>query len=430
MSPRQSEAAKEFRQPRPSLLPPDRKGQPGKSSPMMETFSAFSMVGVYETRKGLKFVHITSEKFSGKFTVLIFMDNRLTELEAEEWKSFNDKLADFKAIGAQVLGVCTDSHVTVRTMLMNAASLKGIKFPIICDRDGDFSRAFGVLKLSSGNFGAARAVAVLDPETRLVHLRLHNERTRSRPDSFLQLLSRLQGNPSSAKKPASLVSNTPTVPFAGSDAVRKNDKVEDESSKSATLQPADLVEENLDQEAEKTTKQPADLKEEKQEAEKTTKPPPKWWCCGAEAWEPWAGKTSQAPKAPGSETPSKNLAGEDSTKKEETVKADVKKTPATAPSKQAPKAPGSETSNTRSVTPIPFGSVSRAGSNQTPSKTSSEVPSKNLAGKDSTKKDAKATMKTTDKNLEKPPKTTKHGPAVETAKVDVKKKLSAASSKQ
>ena len=110
MSPLQSEAAKEFRQPRPSLLPPDRKGQPGKfsftqfsitilysfhdphphlchfeliikitgkSSPMMETFSAFSMVGVYETRKGLKFVHITSEKFAGKFTILIFMDNRL-----------------------------------------------------------------------------------------------------------------------------------------------------------------------------------------------------------------------------------------------------------------------------------------------------------------------------------------------------------------
>merc|ERR1719347_2077762 len=100
--------------------PPDRTGHPGKSSPMMENFSPFSMVGVYETRKGLKFVHITSEKFAGKFTVLIFMDNRLTELEAEEWKSFNDKLSDFKAIGAQVVGVCTDSHVTVRTMLMNS----------------------------------------------------------------------------------------------------------------------------------------------------------------------------------------------------------------------------------------------------------------------------------------------------------------------
>ena len=36
--------------------------------------------------------------------------------------------------------------------------LKGIKFPIICDRDGDFSRAFGVLKVSGENLGAARAV--------------------------------------------------------------------------------------------------------------------------------------------------------------------------------------------------------------------------------------------------------------------------------
>ena len=62
---------------------------------MMEVFSSFSMVGVYETMKGLKFVHVTSEvkcflpvfdhhssslflsqKFVGKFTILIFMDNR------------------------------------------------------------------------------------------------------------------------------------------------------------------------------------------------------------------------------------------------------------------------------------------------------------------------------------------------------------------
>ena len=27
---------------------------------------------------------------------------RLTEIEAEEWKAFSDKLADFKALGTQV----------------------------------------------------------------------------------------------------------------------------------------------------------------------------------------------------------------------------------------------------------------------------------------------------------------------------------------
>ena len=72
----------------------------------------------------------------------------MSELEAGEWRDFNEKLSDFKAIGAQVglggslsdntvqtvfvltlhivqvVGVCTDSHVTVRTMLMNSAELK------------------------------------------------------------------------------------------------------------------------------------------------------------------------------------------------------------------------------------------------------------------------------------------------------------------
>jgi len=347
---------------------------------MMETFSAFSMVGVYETRKGLKFVHITSEKFAGKFTVLIFMDNRLTELEAEEWKSFNDKLTDFKAIGAQVVGVCTDSHVTVRTMLMNSASLKGIKFPIICDRDGDFSRAFGVLKLSGGNFGAARAVAVLDPEKRLVHLRLHNEHTRARPDSFLQLVSRLQGKPSSAKKPVSFVSNTPTVSFAGSDAVRKNDNVVENktekaksvtSSKSATRQPADL---NL---------------EESQEAEKVP----------SKAMKHPANYRSTGAELEATKTPSNTFS-------------------------KTPKAPGSDTSKTRSV--------SRPGSNLTPSKPSPEVPtnnmeapSKNQAGAEAAKREAKSTMKTIDNSMEKPPKNLK--PAVDAAKADVKKKPAVAS---
>ena len=51
----------------------------GKSFPISETFRA-SMVGVYESRKDLGYFHrfcITSEKFAGNYTVLIFMDNRL-----------------------------------------------------------------------------------------------------------------------------------------------------------------------------------------------------------------------------------------------------------------------------------------------------------------------------------------------------------------
>ena len=188
-----------------------------------------------------------------------------------------------------------------------------------------------------------------------------------RPDSFLQLLSRLQGKPSYAKKPVSFVSNTPTVSFAGSDAVRKNDNVVENktvekaksvtSSKSATRQPADLnLEEN--QEAEKVPS-------------KAMKHPANYRSTGAEL---------EATKAPGN-TFSKTS-----------------------------KAPGSNTSKTRSV--------SRPGSNLTPSKPS--FPSKNLAGEEATKKE------TIDKSLKKPPKNLdasgfRLSPA-EAAKADVKKK--------
>ena len=159
MSGKKPTATKEMNQSRRDLLPPDMTGQPGKSFPLMDSFSKFSMVGVSETKKGLKFVRATSEKLEGKFTVLIFMDDKLTEVEASEWKKFSDRLGDFREVGAQVMGVCTDSHVTVRSMMMSASSLKvtlhssatsisqGIQFPIISDRDGDFSRSFGLLRL-------------------------------------------------------------------------------------------------------------------------------------------------------------------------------------------------------------------------------------------------------------------------------------------
>ena len=173
-----------------------------------------------------------------------------------------------------------------------------------------------------------------------------------RPGSFLQLLSRLQGKPSSAKKPVSFVSNSPSVSFADSDAVRKNGNVvenkTEEKAKSVTA-------------SKFATQQPVHLNmEENQEAEKTMTPSANYRSTGAEL--------------------------------------DATKTPS-----KAPKAPGSDTSKTRSV--------SRPGSNLTPSMPSMEVPtnnmeapSKNLAGAEATKREAKSTMKTIDNSLEKSPK--------------------------
>jgi len=168
----------------------------GKSMPMMETVPNYSMVAVYKKKGELKFVHLKSEKFLGRFTVLIFMDNKLTEMEIDEWKDFSNHVEEFKQAGAYVVGVCTDSHISMRAMMMN--SLADITFPIISDRDGDLSRSFGVLKVKSDNFGAVRALVILDKEGRMVHLALHNEHTRSYPGKVMELINHLKSTVNTA----------------------------------------------------------------------------------------------------------------------------------------------------------------------------------------------------------------------------------------
>merc|ERR1719244_726416 len=111
----------------------------------------------------------------------------MSETETNEWMEFSDQLDNFKKAGVSLMGVCTDSHVALRTWMMS--SLKGIKFPIISDRDGDFSRAFGILKVNKDCFGCARALVVLNPEMKMIHVSLNNERTTSKPDQVLKWIT-------------------------------------------------------------------------------------------------------------------------------------------------------------------------------------------------------------------------------------------------
>ena len=87
------------------------------------------------------------------------------------------------------------------------------EFPIIADRDGDFSRAFGVLKVKDGQFGAARALVILDQEGRMVHMSLLNEYIRSYPGKVVELIKHLKDSRSNKtisvfNKKSSWVSST------------------------------------------------------------------------------------------------------------------------------------------------------------------------------------------------------------------------------
>ena len=92
-----------------------------------------------------------------------------------KWKEFRRHLKKFKEAGVKLMGIRKYSHFRYRKRFLR--SLLGIRFPIICDKDGDFSRAFGVLKISKNTFGAVRALVVLNPDMKMIHISLNNEKT-------------------------------------------------------------------------------------------------------------------------------------------------------------------------------------------------------------------------------------------------------------
>ena len=161
--------------------------------PMNEKFADFSMIGVVEKSDiGIKFIKVDSSDLDGKYAVLLFMDNKASELELKEWLSFNERFDEFENMKVKLIGVSTDSHVAIRTF-MEEHHLRGIRFPIIADRDGTMSRSFGVLKTSSNNeFCAARALAILNEKRETVFLTINNEKTASDPDNIMDLIKRLQ----------------------------------------------------------------------------------------------------------------------------------------------------------------------------------------------------------------------------------------------
>ena len=79
-----------------TMRPAVRNGEVGSSMPMNKRCATRSCIAVWETKASLKFVHVEMSKYVGKFLVLLFMDNALSEPEINEWKEFSNSLDKFR----------------------------------------------------------------------------------------------------------------------------------------------------------------------------------------------------------------------------------------------------------------------------------------------------------------------------------------------
>merc|ERR1712072_1332209 len=103
--------------------------------------------------------------YKGKYLVLFFYPLDFTFVCPTEIISFSDRIDEFKALNAEVVGVSTDSHFSHLAWINLArkeGGLGGLNYPLLSDFHKNVSRDYGVLIEDAGI--ALRGLFIIDPQ--------------------------------------------------------------------------------------------------------------------------------------------------------------------------------------------------------------------------------------------------------------------------
>mmetsp|Transcript_5048 Transcript_5048/g.8604 ORF Transcript_5048/g.8604 Transcript_5048/m.8604 type:complete len:160 (-) Transcript_5048:246-725(-) len=117
-----------------------------------------------------KFEQVSLDDYKGKYLVVVFYPFDFTYVCPTELISFSENVKNFQEIGAEVIGVSTDSHFThlawVKTP-REEGGLGKINYPLLADISKDLSRDYGVLVQDEKDpmYGAAlRGIFIIDKD--------------------------------------------------------------------------------------------------------------------------------------------------------------------------------------------------------------------------------------------------------------------------
>ncbi|QUV84681.1 peroxiredoxin [Chloracidobacterium aggregatum] len=133
------------------------------------------------------------EDYRGKWLVLFFYPLDFTFVCPTEVTGFSDRLDEFHAINAEVLGVSTDSVYSHKAWLETPREKNGVagtKYPLASDITKAVSRNYGVLIESEGI--ALRGLFIIDPEGVLQYQVVHSLNIGRSVDEVLRVLQALQ----------------------------------------------------------------------------------------------------------------------------------------------------------------------------------------------------------------------------------------------
>jgi len=141
-----------------------------------------------------EFTTVSLDDYKGKYVVLVFYPFDFTYVCPTELISFSENVQKFRDIGAEVVGVSTDSHFThlawVKTDRANGG-LGQINYPLVADISKDMSKDYGVLVQNpdDGMDGAAlRGLFIIDGDQKIRSVQVNDDAVGRNVEEALRLI--------------------------------------------------------------------------------------------------------------------------------------------------------------------------------------------------------------------------------------------------
>lgn len=131
--------------------------------------------------------------YKGKWLILLFYPLDFTFVCPTELINFSDRLEEINGVGAEVLGVSTDSVHSHRAWLktpQDQNGIEGVKYPIASDVGGRLARQYNIL-VEDANI-ALRGLFIINPEGVLQYSVVHDLNIGRSVDETLRVLQGLQ----------------------------------------------------------------------------------------------------------------------------------------------------------------------------------------------------------------------------------------------
>lgn len=131
--------------------------------------------------------------YAGKWLVLLFYPLDFTFVCPTELTAFSDRIEELNGIGAEVIGISTDSVHSHRAWIKTPREengVAGMQYPLASDTGGKLARAFNIL-VEEENI-ALRGLYIINPEGILQYAVVHDLNIGRSVDETLRVLQGLQ----------------------------------------------------------------------------------------------------------------------------------------------------------------------------------------------------------------------------------------------